>query len=261
MDSARFAKLCRESGLLGGRLTTTGVDLCFTKVKAKVRGGAGRQEAAAAGQLQRTRQTSRPSPGKARLCMRTESSAALYCCLRAPPIAPCCVLVELPWGCPAPPRRPQGGRKIGFKQFLEAVELLAKEKGASGGQGGPGVGWAGWTRAGQGSGSGKQRVQGRGTGCAQGQSKHPCVPSTPRHEPAPPLFNAEDVPALPARPRLAKSINSKKRERNKSSTLFILLFFPFHYFNNLHSCSLCRPVQWRRCATRWPPARAPCSTA
>jgi hypothetical protein len=36
MDSARFAKLCRESGLLGGKLTNTAVDLCFTKVKAKV---------------------------------------------------------------------------------------------------------------------------------------------------------------------------------------------------------------------------------
>lgn len=36
MDSFRFAKLVRESGLLGGKLTTTGVDLAFTKCKTKV---------------------------------------------------------------------------------------------------------------------------------------------------------------------------------------------------------------------------------
>ena len=36
LDGARFAKLCREAGLLGGRLNTTGVDLVFSKVKAKV---------------------------------------------------------------------------------------------------------------------------------------------------------------------------------------------------------------------------------
>ena len=36
LDSVRFAKLCRESGLLGGKLTTTAVDLSFTKVKSKV---------------------------------------------------------------------------------------------------------------------------------------------------------------------------------------------------------------------------------
>ncbi|GAB4814005.1 hypothetical protein N2152v2_001051 [Parachlorella kessleri] len=59
MDSVRFAKLCRESGLLGGKLSTTAVDLCFTKVKSK------------------------------------------------------------------------GARKIAFKQFIEAIELLAHEKGCS----------------------------------------------------------------------------------------------------------------------------------
>ena len=36
MDGASFAKLCRETGLLGGKLNSTSVDLAFTKAKAKV---------------------------------------------------------------------------------------------------------------------------------------------------------------------------------------------------------------------------------
>lgn len=36
MDGASFAKLCRETGLLGGKLSSTSVDLAFTKAKAKV---------------------------------------------------------------------------------------------------------------------------------------------------------------------------------------------------------------------------------
>ena len=36
MDGASFAKLCRDSGLLGAKLTTTAVDIAFSKVKAKV---------------------------------------------------------------------------------------------------------------------------------------------------------------------------------------------------------------------------------
>lgn len=36
MDGARFAKLCRETGLLGGKLNATSVDLIFSKVKVKV---------------------------------------------------------------------------------------------------------------------------------------------------------------------------------------------------------------------------------
>lgn len=36
LDGSRFAKLCRDAGLLGGRLNTTAVDLVFSKVKAKV---------------------------------------------------------------------------------------------------------------------------------------------------------------------------------------------------------------------------------
>lgn len=36
LDGARFAKLCREAGLLGGRLNTTAVDLVFSKVRGKV---------------------------------------------------------------------------------------------------------------------------------------------------------------------------------------------------------------------------------
>jgi len=40
MDGFRFAKLCREAGLLDGKkLTTTSVDLIFTKAKSKVRAG------------------------------------------------------------------------------------------------------------------------------------------------------------------------------------------------------------------------------
>lgn len=37
MDGASFAKLCRDSGLLGGKLNTTSVDIAFSKAKAKVR--------------------------------------------------------------------------------------------------------------------------------------------------------------------------------------------------------------------------------
>lgn len=36
MDGASFAKLCRDSGLLGGKLNTTAVDIAFSKAKAKV---------------------------------------------------------------------------------------------------------------------------------------------------------------------------------------------------------------------------------
>lgn len=36
MDGASFAKLCRDSGLLGGKLNTTSVDIAFSKAKAKV---------------------------------------------------------------------------------------------------------------------------------------------------------------------------------------------------------------------------------
>jgi p25-alpha len=36
MDGAKFAKMCRESGLLCSRFSTTSVDLIFSKVKAKV---------------------------------------------------------------------------------------------------------------------------------------------------------------------------------------------------------------------------------
>ncbi|KAK9810553.1 hypothetical protein WJX73_000223 [Symbiochloris irregularis] len=35
LDGSRFAKLCREAGLLGGRLNATAVDLVFSKVKGK----------------------------------------------------------------------------------------------------------------------------------------------------------------------------------------------------------------------------------
>jgi hypothetical protein len=37
MDGLRFAKLCRDCDLMDARLTSTTVDLIFTKVKAKVR--------------------------------------------------------------------------------------------------------------------------------------------------------------------------------------------------------------------------------
>ena len=36
MDGASFAKLCRDSGLLAGKLNTTAVDIAFSKAKAKV---------------------------------------------------------------------------------------------------------------------------------------------------------------------------------------------------------------------------------
>lgn len=36
MDGTSFAKLCRETGLLGGKLNSTSVDLAFTKAKSKV---------------------------------------------------------------------------------------------------------------------------------------------------------------------------------------------------------------------------------
>ena len=36
LDGARFAKLCRDSGLLSGRLNSTAVDLVFSKAKPKV---------------------------------------------------------------------------------------------------------------------------------------------------------------------------------------------------------------------------------
>ena len=37
MDGARFAKLCRETGLQGGKLNSIAVDIIFSKIKAKVR--------------------------------------------------------------------------------------------------------------------------------------------------------------------------------------------------------------------------------
>lgn len=37
LDSGRFVKLVRDSGLLGGRLTATAVELIFSRVKPKVR--------------------------------------------------------------------------------------------------------------------------------------------------------------------------------------------------------------------------------
>ena len=36
MDGASFAKLCRETGLLGGKLNSIAVDIAFSKAKAKV---------------------------------------------------------------------------------------------------------------------------------------------------------------------------------------------------------------------------------
>ncbi len=37
MDGARFAKLCRECGVQGGKLNSIAIDIIFSKVKAKVR--------------------------------------------------------------------------------------------------------------------------------------------------------------------------------------------------------------------------------
>ena len=37
IDGARFAKLCRETGLQGGKLNSIAIDIIFSKVKAKVR--------------------------------------------------------------------------------------------------------------------------------------------------------------------------------------------------------------------------------
>ena len=37
MDGSHFAKLCRECGLVGGKLTTTAVDIAFSKAKNKAR--------------------------------------------------------------------------------------------------------------------------------------------------------------------------------------------------------------------------------
>ncbi len=37
LDSGRFVKLVRDSGLLDGRLTATSVELIFSKVKGQVR--------------------------------------------------------------------------------------------------------------------------------------------------------------------------------------------------------------------------------
>lgn len=36
MDGPRFAKLCRETGLQGGKLNSIAVDIVFSKIKAKV---------------------------------------------------------------------------------------------------------------------------------------------------------------------------------------------------------------------------------
>ena len=36
MDGARFAKLCRETGLQAGKLNSISVDIIFSKIKAKV---------------------------------------------------------------------------------------------------------------------------------------------------------------------------------------------------------------------------------
>ena len=41
MDSKQFMKLCRDSGIIGGKLNPTAVDLVFTKAKSQV-GGCGR---------------------------------------------------------------------------------------------------------------------------------------------------------------------------------------------------------------------------
>jgi len=37
MDGSRFAKLCRECGVQGGKLNSIAIDIIFSKVKAKVR--------------------------------------------------------------------------------------------------------------------------------------------------------------------------------------------------------------------------------
>lgn len=37
MDGARLVKLCREAGLIGGKVNATSVDIIFSKVKTKVR--------------------------------------------------------------------------------------------------------------------------------------------------------------------------------------------------------------------------------
>ena len=36
LDGPRFAKLCRETGLQGGKLNSIAVDIVFSKIKAKV---------------------------------------------------------------------------------------------------------------------------------------------------------------------------------------------------------------------------------
>ena len=36
LDGPKFAKLCRDSRLVGGKLSKTGVDLTFSKVKSQV---------------------------------------------------------------------------------------------------------------------------------------------------------------------------------------------------------------------------------
>ena len=36
MDGARFAKLCRETGVQGGKLNSIAIDIIFSKVKTKV---------------------------------------------------------------------------------------------------------------------------------------------------------------------------------------------------------------------------------
>ena len=135
MDSKQFVKLCRESGVIDARLSSTAADLAFIAKAQPLVGG----RLSLGGRLLPLRrlwllQADAAHPNAAfpavptappavptwliqrcRFCRSSESSLLL--CHLAPVL--------------------QGARKIGFQQFKAAVEQLAYEKGAPQGEGPP----------------------------------------------------------------------------------------------------------------------------
>lgn len=95
MESSLFAKLCRECFLLAGGLTPPHVDLAFSKVAEKV--------------------SLEPAAAPCRTCI----------CRHTVLLSPSFSLVPPPSHSPHTPQ----GRSIAFKQFMEALPLLATSRG------------------------------------------------------------------------------------------------------------------------------------
>ena len=113
MDGPKFAKLCRNSNLVHGKLTSTGVDLVFSKVKAQVR--------------RRLQLWDLHFIAEPRTLQQGPGQMLHPGAHRAIPTG--AMRVQSWWG-PEPAAWLQGARRISWGEFERALALLAAEKDA-----------------------------------------------------------------------------------------------------------------------------------